>query len=226
MAPVFTVDSEALIKSRRIEGPSLIVATLEIQEAQFRRTVVLIAEHTSAGAIGFVINRPSPVSLSQVLSESRTEQIPAQIPVWFGGPVESNLGLILHNQTLSAGDTHIADGISLSSIETSLTTLITEEARRLKSLEELRVVSPSAVASGLLPGFESLYPYRFLRGYAGWGAGQLDEEIFSGAWLELPLDRKLIFNTAWHNMWDRAMGGLGVTATNLAPQQRSNTWLN
>ena len=226
MSPDFNLDAFAGPRARRVEGPSLLVATLEIQEAQFRRTVVLVAEHTSAGALGFVINRPSAVSLSQIFGESTIAKIPPQLPAWYGGPVESNQGLILHGEALKKGDTKIAEGISLSSVESSLETLILEETRRLKALEELRTISQAAVNAGMLPGFDSLYPYRYLSGYSGWGPGQLEDEIQAGAWLEIPLDRRLIFNTPWHNIWDRAIGGLGVTAANLAPPQAKNTWLN
>jgi len=155
--------------------------------------------------------------------------IPAQLPAWYGGPVASDRserGIILHNQTARAGDILISEGIALSSVEASLETLVAEETRRLEALAAMQSMNPTGAAATKVPGFDSLYPYRYLSGYAGWGPGQLDEEIQAGAWLELPLDRTLIFHTAWHHMWDRAIATLGIAAVAIAPSSHSNTWLN
>jgi len=228
VTPEFVINSTARPRLHRVEGPSLLVATLEIQETSFRRSVVLVAEHTSAGAIGFVVNRPSPQSLRQIFTDKDSLNIPAPLPAWYGGPVESNEGVILHNRDPKTGDTRICEGISLSSVESSLSTLVAEETRRLEALEALRAKSPAHSASSALPvpGFDCLYPYRYLTGYAGWGPGQLDREIQAGAWIELPMDRGLIFNTPWHQVWDRALAGLGINPSTIAPPQPQNTWLN
>jgi putative transcriptional regulator len=70
-----------------------------------------------------------------------------------------------------------------------------------------------------------LNPYRFLVGYAGWGAGQLDDEIRAGARLLCPIDRELVFNTPWSDMWAKITDQMGVgrsSAASVAPVAQSS----
>jgi putative AlgH/UPF0301 family transcriptional regulator len=73
-----------------------------------------------------------------------------------------------------------------------------------------------------------LNPYRFLVGYAGWGAGQLDDEIRAGSWLLHPVDQDIIFNTPWSDMWSiiTTRMGIGKTAAASVPPVAHSSYLN
>jgi putative transcriptional regulator len=159
-------------------NPRILVSMPKLQDPNFNRAVLLLLEHTSAGALAFVLNRPTPVGLRQMISLDI--EIPESIPAWYGGPVDTATAIVLHNQTRQYGDTEVATGIYLSSSEQTLSDMVMRE------------------------DFQKLHPYRFLVGYAGWGAGQLDGEISNGAWLSLPLDQSLLFETPWDQMWSKA----------------------
>lgn len=236
----FRSQGDAVSMAAHRHEPYLLAATLEIQEPSFRRTVILVAEHTKAGALGFVINRPGPQSLAQLFPTATNcagdpLQIPPQIPVWQGGPVPIQQGLILQSDggadgfrpRIGPGDTPLAPGVTLVSVENGLERLVAMESVRLEVWEELRATGHADNMSRgqRLPGFDQLYPYRFLLGYAGWGPMQLDREIKEGAWLQIALDRELLFNTPWNEVWDRAMADLGLTAEAIQPQSPGK-WLN
>jgi putative transcriptional regulator len=196
--------------------PWLLVATPQLQEPSFRRTVVLIVEHTRQGSMGFVINRPIQASLADLVSVPNVD-IPANVPAWYGGPVERSTGIILHNQYQRlAGSRPTAGGglfempfkgLALSSSEQTLIDLVDYSIQRTAEL----ATAQAAHAEGQpLAGPGGLYPYRFLVGYSGWGAGQLDEELKQGAWIQAPATQELLFHTSWKTLWDAALVAVGV----------------
>ena len=107
--------------------PTLLVASPQLQDPNFKKSVVLLLEYSDQGSMGFVINRPAGVPLQEVLSEQDYD-IPTDVPVWFGGPVETETGIILHNQA----DTEAAEAekkamgpsVILSSNEQTLESLL------------------------------------------------------------------------------------------------------
>jgi len=187
--------------------PSLLVAMPHMQDPHFRKTVVLLAEHTETGALGFVVNRQGNVGLRDLVQLDEVN-IPAHLPGWYGGPVETATGVVLHNQGEREADTYVADGVYLSATNEALIDMI--EHDRLRAAE-IPVYSPRPV----------LYPYRFVVGYGGWGPGQLNEEIRLGGWLQIPLDLNLLFNTPWPDMWDVALSGIGIAPSKIAPTIQS-----
>lgn len=171
-----------------VSAPCLLVAMPSMLESNFSRTVMLLAEHNSEGAVGFVLNRPSTVPLKSMISVIDRD-VPHAIPAWYGGPVDTGTAIILHTRKPSDGDTEIGQGIYLSTSGRVLDSLIDESEKTLKERANGQIVQ------------EILNPYRFLVGYAGWGAGQLDDEIRAGAWLLHSIDQDLIFNSPWNDMW-------------------------
>ena len=175
-----------------LETPSLLVALPQLQDPNFAKSVVLIVEHTDEGSMGFIINRPSPFSVRDVLQEAKRE-IPSDIPTWFGGPVGTEQGVVIHNQP-------------------------DEEASARFGL--IRISSSDSAMNGLLEPKEKHlehYPYRFVIGYAGWGKGQLSQELKAGAWIQMEASFELLFNTPWPDMWEAAMGKIGVNPMDIAP---------
>jgi putative transcriptional regulator len=184
-------------------------------DSNFSRTVMLLAEHNSEGAVGFVLNRPSTVPLKAMINVIDRDVSPA-IPAWYGGPVDTGTAIILHSRKPADGDTEIGQDIFLSTSGRVLDSLIDESERTIKERATGELIH------------DILNPYRFLVGYAGWGPGQLDDEIRAGAWLLHPIDRELIFNTPWSEMWSKITETMGIGRGSAAtvPPLSQNPYLN
>ena len=197
-----------------IASPCLLVATPSMLDGNFQQTVLLLVEHNEEGAVAFVLNRPSTCSLKSMISVVDRE-VPEAIPAWFGGPVDTTTGIVLHDRKPTDGDTEVAPGIYLSTAGRVLDALIDQGARAL----DLHNQVP-------MPSGETMHPYRFLVGYAGWGPTQLDDELRSGAWLLCPLDRKFVFDTSWSDLWSAAMERVGVQKNAHMPAPSQSAYLN
>lgn len=184
-----------------LKTPSLLVALPHLMEPPFHKAVILLTQESKESALGYVINKPMPLSLRDVSFQKRY-QIPPHVPVWVGGPIGAHEGVVLHNQ---GGD-----------------------AKALLKEGDLRVSSSVEAIDGFIEHVDAngemnkrrgdvLQPYRFIIGYASWGPKQLDNELKAGLWLQLPLDEKLIFATPWQEIWMRAIEDLGAEMINIAP---------
>lgn len=200
------------------QTPSLLIALPQLQDPNFQRTVILILDHNSDGAMGVIINRPSEIPLRNLITADEID-IPASVPGWFGGPVAVDHGLILHNQPHDDKSTIVSADLCLSSSEFALKELVGhahEYDQHKNQIKTLGIKSPMT--------YQVLYPFRFIIGYAGWGAKQLEEEVRLGAWLQIPMDYNLAFNTPWQEMREAAIGTLGVKPMDIVPAM--NQYLN
>jgi putative transcriptional regulator len=193
----------------KISVPWLLVATPQLQDPNFKNAVVLVVEHNDDGAMGFIVNRPSQAPLTDLVSADDFD-IPSTLPAWVGGPVDTTTGFILHNQPEDDPDLDLATGITLSSSSETLKDMVNDADRRIAKMANLDLSKDTLDE-------EFLYPYRFLVGYAGWSADQLEEEIRTGAWIQAPVDRDILFNAPWNKMWDRVMASVGINPRILAP---------
>lgn len=170
-----------------------LVAMPNMGDPRFERAVVYICAHNEDGAMGLVVNQPiEDLHLSEVLTQLDIGASPGSehIIVVRGGPVESARGFVLHSpEFVEDGTVEVADGICLSS-----------------TLDVLK-----RIASGDGPTRSLL-----ALGYAGWGPGQLDEEMKQNAWLTVPGDADLIFAPDPDDTWDKALGKLGISAALLS----------
>ena len=166
----------------------LLVATPELEDPNFRHTVVYVAEHDGSGAMGLVVNRvlgTGPIAeLLEGLSIEGDVDPAAQIEVHYGGPVAGGRGLVLHSP-----DFHGADTVVLSDL-----------AALTGSPDVL-----SAIAAGKGPR-RSL----FALGHAGWAPGQLEAEIAAGAWVIVEADEALLFDDETESKWQRALDRQGI----------------
>lgn len=180
-------------------APGFLIASPPLGDPNFDRTVVLLALHSDAGALGFVVNRPAPVTLSELLSFAGYEgEAKGVVPVYLGGPVSPSSGWILClDPELQAEDGVIAVGsrIRISSTRSSFDALAADAARGALAPDPRR----RAV----------------LLGYSGWGPGQLEREIASGAWLPVPLDEGIVFDVAAEQRWEQAYKLLGLSPVDL-----------
>ena len=168
-----------------------LIAMPAMADPNFSRTLTFVCEHNERGALGIVVNRPIEVTLGALFRqvEIPLEDSPlAAQPVFYGGPVQFDHGFVLH-RPLGAWKSTLPVG------EIGLTT----------SRDILE-----AMAGGQGPR-EQLVAL----GYAGWGAGQLEDEILRNGWLTVAADVDVIFDVPPEERYDAAMQMLGVNAANL-----------
>jgi len=164
-----------------------LVAMPSLIDSFFYHSVIYLCEHDEEGAMGIIINRPTRIMLSELLNhlrlENKTDWV-SHYAVLFGGPVQKDQGMVLHD----GGDhwkstLEISDGIFLTTSSDILQQLGGETGPK------------NALVS---------------LGYAGWEAGQLEQEIADNSWLVVPADRELLFKTPPGQRWEAAAKLLGV----------------
>lgn len=179
-------------------APGLLIASPPLGDPNFDRTVVLLALHGDEGALGFVINRPAPMTLGELMGFAgyRDANIESAATVFLGGPVQPSSGWILCvDPDLAAGEAGVipvGERVRVTSSRAAFDAFA-------RDLAERRGVEPD--------------PRRrtVLLGYSGWGPGQLEGEIAAGAWLPMPLDEAIVFDVAAPERWERAYARLGLT---------------
>ena len=165
----------------------LLIAMPTLQDPNFSRTVTYICEHGDHGAMGIVLNRPTELRLLDVLQHMDIDGglgMAGEQIVYLGGPVEEERGFVLHTHTDPWDSTlAIDDRISITSSRDIL----------------------EAMAHGGGPE-QTLVAL----GYAGWGAGQLEQELQQNAWLSGPADQSILFDLPAEQRWEAAARLLGV----------------
>jgi putative transcriptional regulator len=173
----------------------LLIAMPTLHDPNFFHTVTYICEHNDDGAMGIVINRPLDVSLAEVLAHmeiAMEESAAAAVPVLGGGPVQRERGFVLHRPV---GDWTV-----------SLT--VTDEIAVTTSRDILEAMARSQGPSDVLVAL----------GYAGWGAGQLEQEISDNAWLNGPANPAILFQTPFEQRWHAAAALIGVDLNTLSAE--------
>jgi putative transcriptional regulator len=164
-----------------------LIAMPGMVDPNFSQTVTLICEHGPKGALGIVINRALPMNLGDVFEQlglSSADLALARQPVLRGGPVQTDRGFVLHSP---AGEWE-------STLPFSERLHLTTSRDILKAMAEGQGPENAVVALG----------------YAGWDAGQLDDEMARNAWLNVSADEKLLFETPLDDRWREAGRLLGV----------------
>lgn len=160
----------------------LLVASPEMPDPRFARTVILIVHHDKNGAFGIVINRPVEdrpyADLLKALGDKDTD-VKGTVKIFAGGPVQPELGFIVHSP-----DYHRAGTVAVNG-QVSMTS----------SPDILRDMAHGHGPKKAIVAF----------GYAGWGPGQLEDEINHGSWFTAPADPGLVFDEDRAKLWDAAM---------------------
>ena len=172
---------------------NLLVAMPQMADLRFARSVIYICAHTADGAMGLVINREIESITFPGLLKQLGIEVPGandQIRVMFGGPVEAGRGFVLHSPE------YVQDSTMLIGGDVGVTAT-------------MEILKDMAKGAG---------PERSLLalGYAGWGPGQLDDEIQANGWLHVPADPNLIFAENVGSKWDNALALLGIDAALLS----------
>jgi putative transcriptional regulator len=175
----------------------LLVAMPGIGDHRFEHAVILVCAHAPDHAMGLRIDRPAPgVDLKAVLT--RLDVVAPETahgrPVMVGGPVERERGFVLHTDDWMVDDSSspFGDGLALTGTREALVAMTDPLAGPRRAT--------------------------LLLGYAGWGDGQLEEELGDNVWLTAGADLDLLFDTDFETKWTRALAGLGVDAAMLSGQ--------
>jgi putative transcriptional regulator len=172
-------------------APGFLVAAPSLLDPNFRRTVVLLVDHRSEGSLGFVINRPAGVRLSgmyEALGLPIGADRRVDAPVLVGGPVAPETGWLVFEHAPASSKAEdivrVSADIAVSASRELLRTVVQHE--------------------GVVGRFS------LVLGYAGWGPGQLDEEISQGAWIPVDLDANIVFDAPYEERWTAALRSLGI----------------
>lgn len=173
---------------RRFLTGQLLVAMPQMPDPRFAKTVIYMCAHTAEGAMGLVVNRLfDGIDYDDLLEQLGIEQTGSgqEMRVQFGGPVESGRGFVLHTAD------YVREG----------TLVVDDDVALTATIDVLK-----AVADGVGPRQAIL-----ALGYAGWGPGQLDQELQNNGWLHAPAAPDILFDADLDTKWERAMARLGVS---------------
>lgn len=165
---------------------NLLVATPLVNGSIFKKSVIYLFAHNEDGAMGCIINQPvESVHYSSLMDEDELSEPPTkeELTVYFGGPVERARGFVLHTPDYNPEDSLISHpNVSITAASSILHDMV----------------------KGSGPARASL-----MVGYAGWSAGQLEQELESNSWITVPATDELLFNTPDELKWSLATQSLG-----------------
>jgi putative transcriptional regulator len=170
-----------------------LISMPSLKDPNFEKTVTYVCVHNEEGAMGIVINKPLDIGLGEIFVQmdiSVENPVANNKTVYQGGPVHIDHGFILH-QSNQEWD---------SSIIVSADLCVTTSKDILEAIAEGNGPEESLVALG----------------YAGWSAGQLEQELLDNAWLTGPADKDIIFNTSSDQCWETAANHIGVDIEKLS----------
>lgn len=161
-----------------------LVAMPQLKDPHFEASLVYICEHSEEGAMGIVVNRPTELSVADMVEQLGLDMVDQRQLVYAGGPIQVERGFVLHNGGVRWQSTlAITDAVQVTTSRDILEDLARGEGPD-KSLVAL--------------------------GYAGWSAGQLEQELAANAWITCPSDPSVLFNAPDSEKASRALGRIGV----------------
>jgi putative transcriptional regulator len=175
---------------------NFLIAMPSLADPNFSQTVTLVCEHNAAGAMGLIINRPTEVKLSDLFEHLELEisgNSPHEQVVFSGGPVQRDRGFVIH----PPGEHHWESTVRIS--------------------DEVAITTSRDILAALARG-EGPRSSLVALGYAGWGAGQLEQEMAQNAWLSGPVDSQVIFATDSANRWRAAAANMGIDISLLSSE--------
>lgn len=181
-----TNTDKAVSDSHNLTGHFLI-AMPSLDDGFFNQAVTYICEHDETGSFGIIINQVTDLTLKQIIKEMKIDtqdDYNADQSIYIGGPVDQGRGFILHRPT---GDWQ-------STLKVNDSVALTTSKDILQAIANNKGPDDSIVALG----------------YAGWSAGQLDNEIASNTWLSCPAEEQIIFETPPEERWKAAAKLIGI----------------
>ena len=172
-----------------------LVAMPGMPDERFARSLIYVCAHSAEGAMGIIVNQPSPglefpdlLAQLDIIPSGADIRLPPKaerLKVLKGGPVETGRGFVLHSADFYIDNSTlpIDDGICLTA-----------------TVDILRAIARGDGPSDAI----------FALGYAGWGAGQLETEINENGWLNGPVDKDLLFDLGFETKYERALRKIGI----------------
>lgn len=176
-----------------------LIAMPGMADDTFAGTVVYLCEHSEKGALGLVINKPIDITLKNLFEKVELDLASpalADQPVYFGGPVQTERGFVLHDQPAAAENPY------------SSTLAIPGGLAMTTSKDVLEALSSGQGPKRLLVTL----------GYSGWAAGQLEDELGRNGWLNVDARPEIIFDTPVEQRYGRALSLLGIDASMLSQE--------
>jgi putative transcriptional regulator len=180
-----------------------LIAMPGLQDPLFEHSVVYLCEHSQRGALGLVINKPSEIDLKGLFDKVElplTRPDLQEMPVYFGGPVQTERGFVLHEATFAEDDK--------PEHPVYASTLVIPGGLEMTTSRD--VLEAISTGSGPRKVLISL-------GYSAWGEGQLESELGENSWLTVPADTRLIFETPVAQRYEQALKLLGLESWMLSP---------
>ena len=172
-------------------APGFLVAVPQLQDPNFKQSVVLLLQHNEDGALGVVVNHESPLLLKDLCADHEIDYAgPTDKKVRRGGPVQQDQGLVIYGpEHHDPEGQEITTGLHVSASRETLGRLCTLTTGR----------------------------FHCYSGYAGWGPDQLEDEIRLGSWLMAPIDPIVILDMPTDEVWNRVMHSIGIDPALLVP---------
>lgn len=172
----------------------LLIAMPGMPDVRFEKSVIFVCSHSAEGALGLIVNKPlEGLPFRELMTQMDipvTDATP-RVPVMFGGPVETDRGYVLHSNERA---------------NTQATLAVTPEIALTPTIDILR-----AIARGTGP-----QKFLFALGYAGWGPGQIEDEIAGNGWIHCDADTEIIFRDDTASKWEMALAKLGANISGLS----------
>lgn len=169
-----------------------LIAMPQLHDANFSNTLIYICDHDEQGALGLVINQPMQLELADICAQLDVDLVAHNQPIHAGGPVETERGFVLHT-----ADARWQDSLPLSA-EVALST----SKQLLQDIARGQGPTDTLIALG----------------YAGWGAGQLEQEMAANAWLSCAADIDILFHAPAPEKLSRALRSIGIQPERLSRQ--------
>ncbi len=182
-------------KSNFLEG-KLLIAMPGMGDPRFEKSVIFMCAHSEEGAMGIIVNKPIEQlrfrELVERLNLNLNDRTP-DMPVLFGGPVENSRGFVLHSPDYTAEETTVS---------------VLKDVSLTATIDILRELADGNGPARAL----------FALGYAGWGPGQIENEIRLNGWVHCDADSAIVFDNDLGGKWRNALMRLGIDVTLLSSQ--------
>ncbi len=174
---------------------NFLISMPHVKDPIFKKSLIYICSHDKEGAMGLIVNKPiSDLQLNQeidsILDETKLSQMNPTPNVYFGGPVDLNMGIVLHPLDYTTTKT-------------------------IKISSQIGVTSDTKILNDIIIG-NGPSMFRFSIGYAGWSNGQLENEFENGDWLIVPSNSKMIFDMPDQKKWEYVNNKLGINISDLS----------
>ena len=164
------------MSNKQVKSGVMLLAEPFLRDPYFKRSVVLLCRHDEDGSVGFILNKKLDAEVQNLIADFPE----VALPIYYGGPVNTDTIHFLHRVGHLIDGMHVARGVYWGGDFTKLKALISN-------------------------GLVTQDDLRFFIGFSGWGEGQLVEEMQHGTWVPTELDANYLFNARNNDLWQTAM---------------------